>query len=362
MKHILLVDDSVLNLKVAAGILRDSYKVSVVKSGEQALQFLQIQIPDLILLDINMPDMDGFETITYIKKDEKTQNIPVIFLTASHDSENEVRGFELGAVDFITKPFTPESMMLRIETQLELSSYRKELEKKIEEKTNHILVLEDSIIRCFCEMIECHDNETGGHIMRTVKYVKILARELSKLDKYKDIITDEYIHLLARSAPLHDIGKIGIRDNILLKQSRLDNSEYAKIKEHTIIGARMLENIIEDSEYNEYLNMGKDMALSHHERYDGKGYPYGIAGDDIPLCARIMAVADVYDALVSKRIYKDETSHITACATIAEGRGTQFDPDVVDVFLRVEKEFEKIVDKLRDDMIKHSEEDKKLGI
>lgn len=362
MKHILLVDDSVLNLKVAAGILRDSYKVSVVKSGEQALQFLQIQIPDLILLDINMPDMDGFETITYIKKDEKTQNIPVIFLTASHDSENEVRGFELGAVDFITKPFTPESMMLRIETQLELSSYRKELEKKIEEKTNHILVLEDSIIRCFCEMIECHDNETGGHIMRTVKYVKILARELSKLDKYKDIITDEYVHLLARSAPLHDIGKIGIRDNILLKQSRLDNSEYAKIKEHTIIGARMLENIIEDSEYNEYLNMGKDMALSHHERYDGKGYPYGIAGDDIPLCARIMAVADVYDALVSKRIYKDETSHITACATIAEGRGTQFDPDVVDVFLRVEKEFEKIVDKLRDDMIKHSEEDKKLGI
>lgn len=352
MKHILLVDDSVLNLKVAAGILRDSYKVSVVKSGEQALQFLKIQIPDLILLDINMPEMDGFETISHIKKDPQTSEIPVIFLTASHDSANEVKGFELGAVDFITKPFTPESMLLRINTQLELSSYRKELEKKIEEKTKHILVLEDSIIRCFCEMIECHDNETGGHVMRTVKYVKILATELAKTDKYRNIITDDYIHLLTRSAPLHDIGKIGIRDNILLKPSRLDNNEYAKIKEHTVIGAKMLETIIEDSEYNDYLNMGKDMALSHHERYDGKGYPQGLSGENIPLCGRIMAVADVYDALVSKRIYRDETSHITACATIAEGRGTQFDPDIVDVFLKVEKQFEEIVEKLRQDMMK----------
>ena len=359
MKHILLVDDSVLNLKVAAGILRDSYKVSVVKSGEQALQFLQIQIPDLILLDINMPDMDGFETITYIKENEETADIPVIFLTASHDSENEVKGFQKGAVDFITKPFTPESMLLRIETQMELSSYKKELEKKIEEKTKHILVLEDSIIRCFCEMIECHDNETGGHVMRTVEYVKILARELAKTDKYKNIITDEYIHLFTRSAPLHDIGKIGIRDNILLKPSRLDNSEYAKIKEHTVIGAQMIENIIKESEYNEYLNMSKDLALSHHERYDGKGYPNGLKGEEIPLCARIMAVADVYDALVSHRIYKDETSHITACATIAEGRGTQFDPDVVDVFLKCEKEFEAIVQKLRENLKKREEEDAK---
>lgn len=362
MKHILLVDDSVLNLKVAAGILRDNYKVSVVKSGEQALQFLQIQIPDLILLDITMPEMDGFETITHIKKDKKTADIPVIFLTASHDSANEVKGFELGAVDFVTKPFTPESMLLRIETQLELSSYRKELEKKIEEKTKHIMILEDSIIRCFCEMIESHDNETGGHVIRTVKYVRILANELAKLDKYKNIITEEYIHLLTRSAPLHDIGKIGIRDNILLKPSRLNNSEYAKIKEHTIIGARMLENIIEDSEYNEYLNMGRDMALSHHERYDGKGYPQGLAGEQIPLCARIMAVADVYDALVSRRIYRDEGSHITACATIAEGRGTQFDPDIVDAFLRLEKQFEAIVEKLREDMARRAEEDEKLGI
>ena len=288
-----------------------------------------------------MPEMDGFETIKHLKANPHTCKIPVIFLTAYSSSEIEARGFEYGAVDFIIKPFAKSSMLHRIETHLQLYAYQQHLEEVVEE-------LEDSIVTSFCKLIGCRDCETGEHVERTRKYVKLLAEELQRESKFQDILDEGYIEKLVRSAPLHDIGKIGISDAVLLKPDQLTPVECEKMKQHTIVGAEILEKIIEITPSQNYLNIGKEIAGSHHEWYDGSGYPYGLKGEKIPLSARIMAVADVYDALISHRIYREAMSHEMACDIIIMGRGKQFDPVIVDAFINIKNEFYNVAEQIKE--------------
>lgn len=344
MKHILLVDDNLANLKLASNLLKDYYKVSLTKSGMQALEFCKKNRPDLILLDINMPDMDGFETIKALKNNIATRNIPVIFLTASNESEVEAKGFEYGAVDFITKPFAKKSMLHRIETHLQLFDYQLHLENVVKE-------LEDSIITSFCELIECRDNETGGHIERTKEYVRLIANELRAAGKYTDILSDYYIEMLVRSAPLHDIGKIGIRDIVLLKPARLTDEEFEEMKKHTLIGEEVLNTIMKRMPSQKYLDIAKEIAASHHERFDGEGYPNRLKGNDIPLSARIVSAADVYDALITDRVYREAMPHEKACELILSGKGKQFDPDVIDAFMNIEEKIYEVSKSIREDSL-----------
>ena len=335
MKHILLVDDNIANLKVAQSILKEFYKISLTKSGKQALAFCDKQKPDLILLDIYMPEMDGFETIKRLKSNPNTAKIPVIFLTAKANSDIESQGFECGAVDFITKPFNKNSMLHRIDTHLQLSSYQNYLEQSIRS-------LQDSIISSFSELIECRDTETGGHVERTKQYVEVLAKELMRRGAYPDILNEKYIEELVCSAALHDIGKIGISDLILLKPGRLTDEEFEKMKQHTIIGWRVLGNMMEKTPVYKYLGLAQEVAISHHERFDGRGYPYGLKGEEIPLSGRIMAIADVYDALIADRVYRKAMSNEEACEIIMAGKGTQFDPVIIEVFEDMKETFYQI--------------------
>lgn len=344
MKHILLVDDSLATLKMASNLLKAHYKVSLAKSGIQALEFCNKHTPDLILLDIDMPDMDGFETIKHLKAHPHTRKIPVIFLTAYSSSEVEAKGFEYGAVDFIIKPFAKSSMLHRIDTHLQLYAYRQHLEKVVTE-------LEDSIVVSFCKLIECRDCETGEHVERTRAYVALLARELQREGKFQYILDEEYVEKLIRSAPLHDIGKIGISDTVLLKPAELTREEKIKMQKHTILGAEILEKIIAVTPSQNYLNIAKEIAKSHHEWYDGSGYPYGLKGEEIPLSARIMAVADVYDALSSHRIYREPMSHEEVCEIIIAGREKQFDPIVVDAFINVRDKFYDVAQEIGKDEV-----------
>ena len=335
MKHILLVDDNLANLELAANILKDDYKVSLAESGEQALAFCDQNKPNLIVLDINMPEMDGFETINRLKINTRTRDIPVIFMTESNDSDIEAKGFEYGAVDFITKPFAKNSMLHRIGIHLQLYNYQRHLECMVKE-------LEDSIITSFCELIECRDNETGGHVERTKEYVKLLACQLQKQKSFSKILTNEYIEMLVRSAPLHDIGKIGIQDMVLLKPGKLTEEEFEIMKKHTLIGEQVLKTIMEKMPSQKYLEIAKEIAASHHERFDGKGYPLNLAGEDIPLSGRIVAVADVYDALITDRVYRKAMSHQEACDLIMNASGAQFDPEVIRAFMNVKDEMHNI--------------------
>lgn len=335
MKHILLVDDNSFNLKFIKSILEESFEISLASSGEQALAFCKVQRLDLILLDIHMPDMTGLEIIKALKSDLRTDKIPVILLASKADCDIEAKGFEYGAVDFVVRPFAKSSILHRINTHLRLAEFQNDLETTVKR-------LEDSIITKFSQMIECRDPETGGHVERTKKYVEVLVKELKRRGFYKDVLSDKYIDQLVRLAPLHDIGKIGISDLILLKPGRLTDEEFEKMKQHTIIGARILGEMIEKDSIHEYLWIAKEIAESHHEHFDGKGYPYGLKGEEIPLCGRIMAVADVYDALIADRIYRKAMSQEEACRIISEGRGTQFDPVIVDVFEDIKGEFYKI--------------------
>lgn len=359
-KHILVVDDVPSNLKFIEQLLIDNYKLTMTLSGFQALKFLNKFTPDLILLDLNMPEMDGCDTIIHIRENPRTANIPVIFLTSDADELMEAKCLHLGAVDFIRKPFVTEIMLSRIETQLELSTYRTALERRVIEKTFLIEHLQDVMVTCFAEMIESRDGTTGGHIKNTTRYFKIFLDEVSKRDEYAGYLTDEYKKNLVRAAPLHDIGKIGIRDDVLRKEGPLDRDEFEHMKTHAKIGGDTFMKIfnsidsiqpvldfgnqsilkklfdsleIKDVKDTEFLHIAKDMALCHHERWDGTGYPYGISGENIPLCARILSIVDVYDALTSVRPYKIAFSHEKAMSIIIEDREVFFDPALTDIFI-----------------------------
>ncbi|MDR3279089.1 MAG: response regulator [Synergistaceae bacterium] len=332
MKNILVVDDNIASLKEIAVQLKDYYAVSLAKSGTQALEVCVRRRPDLILLDVRMSGMDGFETIERIKENPVLSDIPVFFITGDKDMATEVRGLKSGAVDFITKPVERSILLHRIELHLRFSSYRRQLAKTVME-------MENSLATAFADLIECRDENTGGHVVRTGKYVDALGNELMTMGVFDNELSDEGLELMVRAAPLHDIGKIVISDRYLLKPGRLNDEEFAVMKRHAVIGAEILDNMYTRMPTQTYLKYARLIAASHHERYDGAGYPDRLAGDEIPLCGRIMAVADVYDALVCDRVYRAGFSHAQAYGIIMEGRGTQFDPRVVDAFESCHKRF-----------------------
>lgn len=335
MKQILIVDDNLTNLKYISNQLSGLYHALLAKSGHQALFICSAKQPDLVLLDIDMPGMDGFETLEQLKKNPQTKGIPVIFLTATEDLVAEARALESGAVDFITKPVEPRVLLHRINLHLELSGYQKDLEHKVKE-------LEDSIVVSFAELIECRDEDTGDHVQRTSRYVNLLGRELIDREYYSDILTLTELDKIVRAAPLHDIGKIGISDTILLKPGKLTNEEFAIMKTHTRLGGRMLRKIYERTPTQSYLSWAITIAEGHHEKFDGSGYPEGLSGTSIPIGCRIMAVADVYDALCSERAYRKALQHEEAIGIMQTGEGSHFDPLILHVFLELEEQIKQI--------------------
>lgn len=347
-KTILVVDDTADNLSLILDLLKDKYRVKVANSGKKALSYLESSDEvDLILLDVMMPELSGYDVIKVLKKDEKTKDIPVIFLTAMRDMEDEQKGLEMGAADYITKPISSSIMLSRIKTQLEnkeakdfLKDKNLYLEDEVKKRTKEISVVQDVTILTLASLAETRDADTGNHIRRTQHYIVVLAKALQNHPRFSSYLSDEMIKILYRSAPLHDIGKVGIADRVLLKPGMLTYEEFEIMKTHTTLGKEAIEHAEKELGVEvEFLKIAKEIAYSHHENYDGSGYPLGLRGDDIPICARLMAVADVYDALTSKRVYKEAISHEDAVKIIEQGRGSKFDVDIVDVFLEHKNDF-----------------------
>jgi len=340
---ILLVDDNTTNLQVLRETLDGSgYKLLIAKNGRSALEIVRKARPDLILLDIMMPEMDGYEVCRTLKADVITQHIPVIFLTAMADAEDEAKGLALGAVDYITKPINPGLVRARVRNHLELKRHRDHLEHLVRVKTREVQLTQAVMIESLATLAEYRDPETGGHIKRTQNYVKALAVHLKNHARFRDLLDEETIELLYLSAPLHDVGKVGVKDNILLKAGRLDDAEFTEMKKHTLFGEEALRMTEQKLGKSTFLRHAREIAGSHQEKWDGSGYPRGMKGDAIPVSGRLMALADVYDALISKRVYKPPMPHEKALAIIREGRATHFDPDVVDAFLALEDTFRNI--------------------
>ncbi|WP_295445847.1 two-component system response regulator [uncultured Thiodictyon sp.] len=339
---LLIVDDQPENLAVLAEILGDDYQVRAARSGAQALRIAaSLPRPDLALLDIMMPGMDGFAVLAHLREDPVTRDIPVIFVTALDDTRTEVLGFTAGAVDYIGKPFVPAVVQARVRTHLELKLARDRLsdqnawlEQEVNRRMEENAMIQEVSIRALAHLAEIRDLETGNHILRTQGYMRELAESLRDHPRFSAVLTPHFIEVLVRSAPLHDIGKIGIPDQILCKPGPLTPAEWTVMKTHAALGA----DAIAWAERSlprplEFLALAREIARWHHERWDGHGYPDGLAGEQIPLAARLMALADVFDALVSERIYKRPMPFAAAREIISAGRGSHFDPDVVDAFL-----------------------------
>ncbi len=347
---VFIVDDVPENIQVAMSHLKTlDCDFAYATNGEQALERIRATIPQLILMDVMMPGQSGFETAAQLRRDEQIDTIPVIFLTARAEPEDIVRGFELGGVDYITKPFKGLELRSRVRNHLELSAYRQSLEKEVQRRTQEAEVLKDVIIEAIGEMAEYRDPETGSHIHRTREYVYLIAVTLVEMGHFTELLTEEYITLLKKSAPLHDIGKVAIRDSILLKPGKLTPEEFEEMKAHTCYGEEVIANL-ESMAGNptSFLSCAKEIAGSHHERWDGTGYPNGLAGEEIPVAGRIMAIADVYDALTTKRVYKDAISHEKAIQIMLEGKGTHFDPVMIEALLEVEPRFYEVAQANRD--------------
>ena len=352
---VLVVDDAMDNITIISGLL-SSYKVKVAINGEVALKLARKSPPDIILLDVMMPVMDGYETCRIIKNDEQLKDIPVIFLTSKNEVADETKGFEMGAEDFITKPVNPVILLTRIKTHLELKRARDflkseniYLEAEVSRRTKEIALIQEVSIMAMVSLAETRDNETGYHIQRTKLFVKELCSYLGKFPKYKETFSQGNIDLIVASAPLHDIGKVGIPDSILLKPNKLTEEEYEVMKTHTTLGRDAIlkaEHLMNRPET--FLRYPKEMVYSHHEKWDGSGYPQGISGEDIPLSARIIALADMYDALTSKRVYKKPLSHEEAVEIIKSESGKHFDPEIVEAFLAVNQIFPYISDQYID--------------
>lgn len=345
-QKILVVDDAPANISLLGSALGDIYDVIIATNGHDALHLAQsTPHPDLILLDIMMPGIDGYETCQRLKKNVLTSMIPVIFVTAMGEHEDEARGFEVGAVDYITKPISALIVRARVKTHLALYDQNRALEQKIIERTHEIVHTQDVTIYGMAVLAETRDNETGQHIMRTQHYVKALAEYLMSAGHYSDYLDSSRINLLYKSAPLHDIGKVGIPDRILLKPGRLTDEEFEEMKKHTTYGRDAIvksEIALGRKSTTSFLTLAREIAYSHHEKWDGQGYPEGLRGTNIPLPGRLMAIADVYDALISKRVYKEAFSHEKAVAIILKGRGNHFEPEIVDAFELIQDTFKNI--------------------
>ena len=348
---ILAVDDSPENLQILSELLQSDYQVRAATTGEKALRIAQGPLPpDLILLDVMMPGMDGYQVFERLRADPITRHIPVIFITSMSGTEAELHGLDLGAVDYITKPIVPPVVLARIRNQLELKQARDWLsgqntilEAEVARRMLENELTQEVSIRALAHLAETRDTETGNHILRTQGYVRALGTHLREHPRFRSSLNERQIALISRSAPLHDIGKVGIPDAILLKPGPLTPAEWEIMKTHARLGAEAIEQAERDAERPvEFLGLAKEIARWHHEKWDGGGYPDGLAGDAIPISARLMAVADVFDALITPRVYKLPISPEQARDIIAAGRGNHFDPDIADAFIRNFNDFASI--------------------
>lgn len=345
---ILVVDDTPDNIDLLRAVLEDDYRTKIAVNGERALKIANGAEPlDLILLDIMMPGMSGYDVCRALKANPATREIPVMFVTAMSEVADEQLGLALGAVDYITKPISAPIVLARIKTQLAMKQVRdflrdqnQYLEAEVARRVKEVAALQDVTVHALASLAETRDSETGNHIRRTSFYVKALAEQVRDNPRFKDFLTDQNIEMLFKTAPLHDIGKVGIPDHILLKPGRFEPHEMEIMKTHAAKGRDAI--LAAERELGievDFLKHAKEIAYSHHEKWDGSGYPQGLAGDAIPISARLMALADVYDALISRRVYKEGLSHAAAAAIILDGRGTHFDADLVDAFLAIEDQF-----------------------
>jgi putative two-component system response regulator len=355
--NILVVDDDPGNIALIGEVLHDHFQVRVATSGRRALELAAMSPqPDLILLDVMMPQMDGYQVLEQLKASQDTRDIPVIFVTALDTDDNELSGFRLGAVDYITKPVIPQLLLARVSTHLELKTARDSLrnqndwlEAEVQKRMQENDLIQLVSIRALAHLAETRDQETGNHILRTQAYVNSLATALRTHPDYTDMLDDHSIEIITRSAPLHDIGKVGIPDNILLKPGPLTDSEWKIMQTHAALGAKAIELAELDIDQPvEFLTVAKEITRWHHERWDGSGYPDGLAGDEIPISARLMAIADVYDALITERVYKPAMSPDNARIIILKSRGSHFDPVLVDTFDRIFDDFKNIALRYRD--------------
>ncbi|MDR0239499.1 MAG: response regulator [Deltaproteobacteria bacterium] len=348
--RVLIVDDAPENIRILVETLKDEYIIRFARNGEGALRIATESAPppDIILLDVIMPGMDGYEVCRRLKENLRTHNIPIVFVTGQSEAVDEARGLSLGAVDYIGKPFKASLVKNRVANQLELKRHRDRLDELVRERTQELALTKEVTIEARATLAEGRDPETGGHIKRTQNSVRLLAEYRAENSKDALQLDKNTIELLYLSAPLHDVGKVSIPDSILLKPDRLTDEEFTEMKLHTVRGRDALAAAERKLGGNSFLRLAREIAYGHHERWDGKGYPQGVAGEAIPLPARLMSLADVYDALTSRRVYKPALPHDEVAAMIRQGRGGQFDPDVVDAFLQLQGAFQAIAQRFQD--------------
>lgn len=346
LPNILVVDDINANLVVLTEMIRNAgYSARPVTSARKAMSAIEALSPNLILLDVSMPEIDGFEFCRMLKENANTRDIPVIFISALNSMEDKIRGFKLGAVDYIAKPFEVEEVMLRINTHLkiytmkqELELYNKKLYKIINDQIRKVYDEQRAILYAMAKLAIAKDKTKSEHLERTGKNCRLMAMSMQLCPKFKDEITGSFIESIELASPLHDIGEIAISDNILLKPAKLNNEEWEIMKTHTEIGASTLQEIYSYCGHNEYIRMAVNIAWYHHENWDGTGFPKGLSGKEIPLCARIAAVVDTYDRLISERCYKKAFSHEESMKIINDLSGKKFDPDIIHVFNRIQNQ------------------------
>jgi len=360
-KTVFLVDDDITNLTIGKKALSGTYNVFTLNSGQVMLDMLGKLTPDLILLDVKMPDMDGYEAIEKLKDNKETAEIPVIFLTSLTQEETELKGLSLGAIDYITKPFSPPLLLKRLEVHLlveqqkrklweqqaELLLLNNNLEQLVDEKTATVVELKNAILSVMAELVEYRDEITGGHIVRTQRYMKSLLDSMKAHGVYANEVSSLDEELILQSCQLHDVGKIAVSDGILNKPGKLSPEEFEVVKTHTTFGGKIIERLKEKTRDSDFLEYAKIFAVAHHEKWDGSGYPKGLKGEEIPLLGRMMAIGDVYDALVEERPYKAAFPHEKAVAIIMEGRGIHFDPHLIDLFAQTHQEFERILEEVK---------------
>jgi putative two-component system response regulator len=349
-KVIFLVDDNPTNLAAGKNMLKDDYKVYPIPSSDIMFDLLENVEVDLILLDIEMPDMDGYEAIKKLKDDERYVDIPVIFLTMKTDEGSELEGLSLGAIDYVTKPFNAPLLLKRISNHLDsqmqkrdLKMLNENLEELVHLKAKEVIDLQNAVLNTVADLVEFRDEVTGGHVFRTQQYLELLVKEMLDKGLYAEEVKKWDMTYLLPSAQLHDVGKISISDLILNKPGKLTDEEFTIMKGHAELGVRAIKQIEEKAPNSDFLKHARLIAGSHHERWDGSGYPLGLSEHDIPLEGRLMAIADVYDALISVRPYKKAFSTDEARRIIEEGKGTQFDPALIDIFIAVADDFATIV-------------------
>lgn len=353
---VMIVDDTPDNIALFSELLKEEYQVRIALNGEKAIKLIKEDAPDIILMDVMMPVMDGYQTCRILKSEEKLKDIPVIFLTAKSEAEDENIGLNLGAVDYITKPVNPQIFLSRIRAQLStklandfLKDKNHYLEEEVTQRTKEVTTLQEITIMAMSALAEIRDNETGHHLQRTKLYARVLSEALSRKEKYNDLLDKRTIQKIVNAVPLHDIGKVGVPDSILLKPGKLTAEEFEIMKTHTTLGKEAIEKAEKLMDCpDDFLRIPKEIVYCHHEKWNGSGYPRGLSGEEIPLSARIVALVDVYDALRSKRIYKPAYSHEEVLKIITEERGRHFAEDIVDTFLEQEEAFLRISAQYKD--------------